>query len=144
MNGISVDESRAIDTSLIAVRCHPGPVGLFSTHRFSLQAIDTGTSLIYVPDSVADDFYAQVRGSTPTKDTDSEYLAQIPGSRKVVQFGPSMNLLRSYSHRFSRTLADFHSFPCASKIAPSLTFNDYRFTLDLRDFNLGKTGYGSP
>ena len=26
----------------------------------SPQAIDTGTSLVYVPDSVADDFYAQV------------------------------------------------------------------------------------
>lgn len=30
------------------------------TQEISPQAIDTGTSLIYVPDFVADDFYAQV------------------------------------------------------------------------------------
>ena len=43
----------------------------------------------------------------------------------------------------ANALKDFHSYPCASKIAPSLVFNDHRFTIDLRDFNLGKTGYGS-
>lgn len=60
---------------------------------FYPQAIDTGTSLIYVPDSVADDFYAQVGSSSSIEDADGESSTQIPGSRKVTQFGPSMHSL---------------------------------------------------
>ena len=92
MNGISVDESRTINTSLIAVSVFPR---VSSKLRYFLQAIDTGTSLIYVPDSVAHDFYAQVRDSSSIKGTDGEPPAQIPGSRKVTRFGPSMNPLRA-------------------------------------------------
>ena len=112
--------------------------------NFPPQAIDTGTSLIYVPDSVADSFYAQVCNSVVSESVpDSGFPTQIPGSRKVTQFGPSMYSSQA-SSRYSRTSTDFHSYPCTSEIAPSLTFNDQRFTIDLRDFNLGKTGYGSP
>ena len=97
MNGISVDESRTINTSLIAVSF--SPLCLLSEccpkfTNFSPEAIDTGTSLIYVPDSVANDFYAQARNSSPVEDADGEFPAQIPGSRRVTQFGPSMNSIQ--------------------------------------------------
>ena len=88
MKGISIDESRTINTSLIAVSFFP-PCQFRTYGRFPL-AVDTGTSLIYVPDSVAYDFYAQVRDSSSTEGTDGEPPVQIPGSRKVTQFGPSM------------------------------------------------------
>jgi hypothetical protein len=63
MNGISADESKTIDTSLIAVSFGILSGGCLELTGFPLQAIDTGTSLIYVPDSVAEDFYAQVGDS---------------------------------------------------------------------------------
>ena len=141
MNGISADESKTINTSLIAVSFGTLSADCLELTDFPLQAIDTGTSLIYVPDSVADDFYAQVCSSQSGENADSEFPAQILGSRKVAQFGPSTNSLQASG--WSNPLTDFHSYPCASSVAPSLTFNDHRFTLDLRDFNLGKTGYGS-
>ena len=73
MNGISVDESRTLNTSLIAVSFSPPPA-LVRNSRCFPQAIDTGTSLIYVPDSVTHDFYAQVRDSSPTEGADGEPL----------------------------------------------------------------------
>ena len=97
MNGISVDESRTINTTLIAVSFLP-PCW-FETYECFPQAIDTGTSLIYVPDSVAHDFYAQVRNSSSTEGTDGEPPAQVPGSRKVTQFGPSMHPLQALAPR---------------------------------------------
>ena len=97
MNGISVDESRTINTTLIAVRRF-SPYW-FETHGCFPQAIDTGTSLIYVPDTVAHDFYAQVCNSSSTKGTDGEPSTQIPGSRKVTQFGPSTHPLQGLAPR---------------------------------------------
>jgi len=81
MNGISVDESKTIDTSLIAVSF--GTLGLvYGTHEFSPQAIDTGTSLIYVPDTVADAFYAQVCNSQSSETLTVNSLLRYRGLAK--------------------------------------------------------------
>lgn len=106
MNGISVDEHRTINTSLIAVSFRPLYCSL-ELVNFSPQAIDTGTSLIYVPDTVADDFYAQVSVIISDGNVDSDFPAQIPGSSKITQFGPSMDSLKTLSYTVHR----FHRFP---------------------------------
>ena len=78
MNGISVDESKTINTSLIAVSFGHS-VLVYDTHEFSPQAIDTGTSLIYVPDAVADAFYAQVCNSQSSETLTANSLLRYRG-----------------------------------------------------------------
>lgn len=60
MDGIGVSPIGKIQTDVVAVRllelCAMRSVDLTMT----LQAIDTGTTLIYVPDSIAVQFYAMV------------------------------------------------------------------------------------
>ncbi|GBE80703.1 Aspartic protease [Sparassis crispa] len=91
MDGVSPISGQSISTNLTA-------------------AIDTGTSLIYVPDDVADQFYAL-----------------IPGSQSTTEFG-----------------AGFYTFPCASALDISLSFSGNSFSVNMLDFNLGRTTAGSP
>jgi hypothetical protein len=60
MDGIGVSSTGNVQMDIVAVRllefCTTRSVDLTMT----LQAIDTGTTLIYVPDSIAAQFYAMV------------------------------------------------------------------------------------
>ena len=63
MDGLWVDGARA-PTKLIAVRLSARRLCEYSSDWCLVsQAIDTGTSLIYVPPAVADAFYSLIRGS---------------------------------------------------------------------------------
>ncbi|KAG8943285.1 hypothetical protein FRC04_002965 [Tulasnella sp. 424] len=74
-------------------------------------AIDSGTTLIYVPKAVASAIYRQ-----------------IPGARQAdAQYGEG-----------------FWTYPCNSRPNIQLAFGDNYFALSPVDFNLGRTGSGSP
>lgn len=60
MDGLKLNSTRSLQTNILAV-------SMFSEHKLSgaeyvvlLQAIDTGTTLIYVPEHVAQSFYSLV------------------------------------------------------------------------------------
>lgn len=50
----------------------------------------------------------------------------IPGSKRASQYG-----------------AGFYTFPCSSSPNIQLSFNGQRFSVNLNDFNLGRTASGS-
>ncbi|KAL0956283.1 hypothetical protein HGRIS_002441 [Hohenbuehelia grisea] len=74
-----------------------------------IAAIDTGTTLIYVPAQVASDFYKM-----------------IPGSRQAQEFG-----------------AEYYAYPCSTNLDISLSFDKRAFSINPRDFNLGRTSSNS-
>jgi len=77
------------------------------------QAVDTGTTLIYVPTAIADNFYAQ-----------------IPGAGRADQFGQGF-------YQFPCKPSSGSSY------ALSISFNGKSFGIAFADFNLGKTSSGS-
>ncbi|KAJ6593840.1 aspartic peptidase domain-containing protein [Mycena capillaripes] len=78
--------------------------------------IDTGTTLIYVPDTLAAAIYAM-----------------IPGSSRAPQFGPG-------SHVFP----EFYTYPCSTKPDIVFSFSRTSFSISPTDFNLGLTELNSP
>lgn len=88
------------------------------------QAIDTGTSLIYVPPTLASAFYSL-----------------IPGSKRANQYGPGKPPPPSPSaHEFENKgpYAGFWTVPCFSVKQIELSFNGHRFAINPRDFYLGR------
>jgi hypothetical protein len=91
MDSLAVNSNQRVPTDIVA-------------------AIDTGTTLIYVPENVAESFYEM-----------------IPGSSAAPQYGPG-----------------FYTYPCASQLDISLSFCGQAFSVNIFDFNLGRTAAGSP
>ncbi|KAJ6475306.1 aspartic peptidase domain-containing protein [Mycena vitilis] len=73
--------------------------------------IDTGTTLIYVPDAMCFEIYKMIPGSKPA----------------AAQFGSGTV--------FSEP--KFYTYPCSTKLAIAFSFNGRSFSIDMRDFNLG-------
>lgn len=48
------------------------------------------------------------------------------------------------SHGAAATRAEFYTYPCFSKLDISLSFSGHAFSLNLFDFNLGRTSSDSP
>ena len=91
----------------------------------SVQAIDTGTSLIYVPPTVASAFYSL-----------------IPGSKRAGQYGSGKHpllpaALKKKTHIYI-SIAGFWTVPCFSVKQIELSFNEHRFSINPRDFYLGR------
>jgi len=60
-----------------------------------MQAIDTGTTFIYVPDKVASSFYGLVSHPYVQKPMEQgNKYSQIPGAQPAIQYGPG-TFLRS-------------------------------------------------
>jgi hypothetical protein len=89
------------------------------------QAIDTGTSLIYVPPTIASAFYSL-----------------IPGSKRASQYGsgkPSPLLCHVLKEtKIIPIYAGFWTVPCFSVKQIELSFNEHRFAINPRDFYLGR------
>jgi len=75
-----------------------------------VAAIDTGTTLIYVPDEVAVKFYGM-----------------IPGAKRATQYGP-----------------EFYTYPCSATLDIAFSFGNQLFSLNIFDFNMGRTSVNSP
>jgi hypothetical protein len=110
MTGFSANGNKgnALSQSIIGVSLAGRVLQKSSTNE--IQAIDTGTTLIYVPTAIADSFYAQ-----------------IPGSARAGNLGQG-----------------FYTFPCKSTASVSISFANKAYGISMNDFNLGRTGSGSP
>ncbi|KAF7361948.1 Acid protease [Mycena venus] len=111
MDGMVVDEKRELQV--------PTPVRAM---------IDTGTTLIYLPQAVASAFYAMVRSiSILSIAVPPTCRHQIPGSKRALQFGP-----------------EFYTYPCSTALNIEFVFAGHRFPINIADFNLGMTEPNSP
>ncbi|KAF8161008.1 acid protease [Crassisporium funariophilum] len=70
-----------------------------------IAAIDTGTTLIYLPDDMTSRFYGL-----------------IPGATTAFEYGQG-----------------FYKYPCDAVFSIALTFGGQSFTMNVEDFNLGRT-----
>ncbi|KAH9892463.1 acid protease [Cubamyces lactineus] len=106
MNGLSVNGTESPPANLTA-------------------AVDTGTSLIYLPTDVATDFYGL-----------------IPGSATAVQYGagtrPISYLYACLAGLITRILG-FYTFPCDTPFSVSLILGGQAYSVHPTDFNLGRT-----
>ncbi|KAJ7045450.1 aspartic peptidase domain-containing protein [Mycena alexandri] len=89
MDAIVVSKNKEMTTDIIAI-------------------IDTGTTLIYLPDKVALDLY------------------QLIGGRQAPEFG-----------------SQFYVYPCNTTPDIAFSFDKRRFSINPKDFNLGRTSEGS-
>ncbi|KAF5321503.1 hypothetical protein D9619_001405 [Psilocybe cf. subviscida] len=86
-----------------------------------VAAVDTGTTLLYVPDHLATRFYDM-----------------IPGSRAATEYGPGNGdvfQLINYRKTADRFL-EFFTYPCNSNFTVSLTLGGIPFALNIVDFNM--------
>lgn len=111
-----------------------------------IQAIDTGTTLLYVPDHVAKQFYAMVSNRCYTPDKNIPSWSFRVFSRSPVQ-APQHNMDRvrestPYALRVNNvrgpTYTGFWMFPCSSHFTLALSFSGQEFSINLSDFNLGR------
>ncbi|KAF8919938.1 acid protease [Mucidula mucida] len=72
-------------------------------------AIDTGTSLIYLPEQLANAFYAMISGARSAEDVGQ----------------------------------GIYTFPCDATLSLALSFSGFDFSIDMRDFNLGRVSEDS-
>lgn len=90
-------------------------------------AIDTGTTLIYFPQAVAQALYRQIPGAQPANQYgDGEPLCSL-SSRPAYRLRPT----------------GFYTYPCNSNLNISFQFGSNVYSLNNKDFNLGRTGSGS-
>ncbi|EJF65495.1 acid protease [Dichomitus squalens LYAD-421 SS1] len=107
MDGLSVNKTLSVSANLTA-------------------AIDTGTTLIYLPSGVADDFYAL-----------------IPGSASAMQYGAGKRLTRILDSVANNNTTGFYTVPCDTTVTVALILNGETFSIYPSDFNLGRTDVDS-
>jgi hypothetical protein len=111
-----------------------------STTSYPQAAIDTGTTLVSVPNDVAQRIYAQVQGSAAVTAAGYAGYYQFPCSSKVVVCIPSLSF-------FSRRVLSLLQLKCSSTSLPpsqvSLNFGGVYYDISPADFNIGRIASGS-
>ncbi|KAI1795702.1 acid protease [Ganoderma leucocontextum] len=103
LNGLSVNNSQSVPANLTA-------------------AIDTGTTLIYLPAELADDFYAL-----------------IPGSASAMQYGAGEQPAYTRECALIACHKGFYTVPCDTTMTVALNLHGETFAIHPGDFNLGRT-----
>jgi hypothetical protein len=152
LTAVSPSSARVEHTS--SPRVPPRLRAELETYAFSflpLQAIDTGTSLIYVPPALASAFYGL-----------------IPGSKRASRYGSGQSSLPTFVPRRSESsdrqkdgqksltrilpphscpllffFIGFWTVPCFSVKQIELSFGGYRFAINASDFYLGRVSASS-
>jgi hypothetical protein len=128
-----------INTTVSSTSLNPFSNG-GSTTSYPQAAIDTGTTLVSVPNDVAQRIYAQVQGSAAVTAAGYAGYYQFPCSSKVVVCIPSLSF-------FSRRVLSLLQLKCSSTSLPpsqvSLNFGGVYYDISPADFNIGRIASGS-
>jgi hypothetical protein len=114
----------------------PEPSSAYTFSFRSSQAIDTGTSLIYVPSALASAFYGLIPGSKRASQYGSGELSHMKGRQSLKRFPSGVPF-------FFLIQIGFWTVPCFSVKQVELSFDGYRFAINSSDFYLGRVSASS-
>ena len=106
------------------------------------QAVDTGSSLVLVADTIAQQFYALV--SAPALSPDMLTEASTDPRRTRREHRLRLRCVLPITHNSHSRNAGFYTYPCASTVAPALVLSGRPFAIHADDFNLGRLSEDSP